>query len=59
VNFAGHPRLVGQFADVVITWALPHSLRGEVRRVDADAESRGATAPICGSTATNPVESVR
>ncbi len=29
VNFSGHPRLVGQFADVTITGALPHSLRGE------------------------------
>jgi len=28
VNFAGHPRLVGQFVDVEITQALPHSLRG-------------------------------
>ena len=30
VNFAGHPRLVGQFADVEITRALPHSLRGAI-----------------------------
>ena len=30
VNFAGHPRLVGQFVDVVITEALPNSLRGRV-----------------------------
>jgi tRNA-2-methylthio-N6-dimethylallyladenosine synthase len=30
VKFAGHPRLIGQFADVVITAALPNSLRGEV-----------------------------
>jgi tRNA-2-methylthio-N6-dimethylallyladenosine synthase len=29
VNFAGSPRLVGSFADVRITAALPHSLRGE------------------------------
>ena len=28
VNFAGHPRLIGQFVDVEITHALPHSLRG-------------------------------
>jgi tRNA-2-methylthio-N6-dimethylallyladenosine synthase len=32
VNFAGHPRLVGQFVDVAITRALPHSLLGEVVR---------------------------
>ena len=30
VNFAGHPRLVGQFVDVVITEAMPNSLRGRV-----------------------------
>ena len=30
VNFAGHARLIGEFADVTITRALPHSLRGEV-----------------------------
>jgi tRNA-2-methylthio-N6-dimethylallyladenosine synthase len=30
VNFAGQPRLIGGFADVRITGALPHSLRGEV-----------------------------
>ncbi len=30
VNFAADPRLIGQFADVRITAALPHSLRGEI-----------------------------
>ncbi|HEX6827793.1 MAG TPA: TRAM domain-containing protein, partial [Burkholderiales bacterium] len=30
VNFPGQPRLVGQFADVRIAAALPHSLRGEI-----------------------------
>ena len=30
VNFAGGARLVGDYADVRITAALPHSLRGEV-----------------------------
>jgi tRNA-2-methylthio-N6-dimethylallyladenosine synthase len=30
VNFPGHERLIGQFIDVRITQALPHSLRGEV-----------------------------
>ena len=30
VNFAGQPRLIGRFVDVVITQSLPHSLRGEV-----------------------------
>jgi len=31
VNMPGHPRLVGRFVDVVITEALAHSLRGEIR----------------------------
>ena len=30
VNFAGSARLVGQFVDVTVTQALPHSLRGEI-----------------------------
>jgi len=30
VNFPGHARLIGQFVEVVITAALPHSLRGEI-----------------------------
>ena len=30
VNFAGHPRLTGQFVDVLITEALPNSLRGRL-----------------------------
>jgi tRNA-2-methylthio-N6-dimethylallyladenosine synthase len=31
VNFPGPPELMGRFADVMITGALPHSLRGEWR----------------------------
>jgi tRNA-2-methylthio-N6-dimethylallyladenosine synthase len=30
VNFVANPRLIGQFVDVTITAALPHSLRGEI-----------------------------
>ena len=30
VNFDGHPRLIGQFVDVVITEALNNSLRARV-----------------------------
>jgi tRNA-2-methylthio-N6-dimethylallyladenosine synthase len=30
VNFNGQPRLIGQFVNVNITQALPHSLRGEI-----------------------------
>ena len=35
VNFAGHPRLAGQFVDVTITEVRPHSLRGEIALVTA------------------------
>jgi tRNA-2-methylthio-N6-dimethylallyladenosine synthase len=34
VNFEGHPRLIGQFADVTITEALNNSLRGRIVAVD-------------------------
>ncbi|MDT8382938.1 MAG: tRNA (N6-isopentenyl adenosine(37)-C2)-methylthiotransferase MiaB [Gammaproteobacteria bacterium] len=34
VNFAGQPRLIGEFVDVLITEAYPNSLRGEVLLVD-------------------------
>ena len=30
VNFPGGERLIGQFIDIIVTAALPHSLRGEV-----------------------------
>ncbi|CAG0990508.1 tRNA-2-methylthio-N(6)-dimethylallyladenosine synthase [Gammaproteobacteria bacterium] len=30
VNFTGHPKLVGQFVDVLITESLPNSLRGRL-----------------------------
>ncbi|MEO1888495.1 MAG: tRNA (N6-isopentenyl adenosine(37)-C2)-methylthiotransferase MiaB [Cycloclasticus sp.] len=34
VNFAGHPRLTGQFVNVLITEALPYSLRGRMVKAD-------------------------
>jgi len=37
VNFKGHPRLVGQFVDVVITQALSNSLRGRLALADDEA----------------------
>ena len=37
VNFPGHPRLVGQFVDVLITEAMSNSLRGRVATADATA----------------------
>ena len=30
VNFVGNPRLIGQFVNLTITSALPHSLRGDI-----------------------------
>jgi len=36
VNFAAHPRLVGQFVDVLITEALPNSLRGRLIESSVD-----------------------
>ncbi|MCK5888947.1 MAG: TRAM domain-containing protein, partial [Methylococcales bacterium] len=36
VNFTAHPRLVGQFVDVVVTEALPNSLRA--RLVESSVE---------------------
>ncbi|CAM5458349.1 tRNA-2-methylthio-N(6)-dimethylallyladenosine synthase OS=Rhodanobacter lindaniclasticus OX=75310 GN=miaB PE=3 SV=1 [Rhodanobacter lindaniclasticus] len=37
VNFAGHPRLIGQFIDVEITDAMANSLRGRVKMADEPA----------------------
>ena len=34
VNFAGHPRLIGQFVDVLITEVMANSLRGRVLTLD-------------------------
>jgi tRNA-2-methylthio-N6-dimethylallyladenosine synthase len=34
VNFEGHPRLIGQFAEVTITEALSNSLRGRIVSLD-------------------------
>lgn len=36
VNFIGHPRLTGQFVDVLITEALPNSLRGRMLESSLD-----------------------
>jgi tRNA-2-methylthio-N6-dimethylallyladenosine synthase len=36
VNFIGHPRLAGQFVDILITEALPNSLRGRVVESSVD-----------------------
>lgn len=36
VNFMGHPRLTGQFVDVLITEALPNSLRGRMLESSLD-----------------------
>jgi tRNA-2-methylthio-N6-dimethylallyladenosine synthase len=35
VNFPGQARLIGNFVNVQITQALPHSLRGAIEMIDA------------------------
>jgi tRNA-2-methylthio-N6-dimethylallyladenosine synthase len=40
VNFDGHPRLIGQFTDVIITEALNNSLRARVVVTDEPAFAR-------------------
>jgi tRNA-2-methylthio-N6-dimethylallyladenosine synthase len=42
VNFAGPESLLGHFADVVITEAKPHSLRGRLHAVPALRVAVGA-----------------
>jgi tRNA-2-methylthio-N6-dimethylallyladenosine synthase len=42
VNFIGHARLAGQFVDIVITEALPNSLRGRI--VESSIEKIALTA---------------
>ena len=42
VNFAGHPRLVGRFVDVLITGALSNSLRGRVAAAEDSPEGQEA-----------------
>lgn len=39
VNFPGHPRLIGQFVDVLITEAMANSLRGRLQLADDGAVS--------------------
>jgi tRNA-2-methylthio-N6-dimethylallyladenosine synthase len=39
VNFAGHPRLIGQMIDVVITDAMANTFRGRVVTQEPDKES--------------------
>ena len=46
VNFAGPASLIGTFADVTITEALPNSLRGRLQEEDsATPGSRAPAAP--------------
>jgi tRNA-2-methylthio-N6-dimethylallyladenosine synthase len=44
VNFAGPPRLIGQFLDVIVTAALSHSLRARA----VEQWSTGALVPQFG-----------
>ena len=45
VNFPGDARLIGQFVDVEITEALPHSLRGKIIRTEAEMDLRQNVSP--------------
>jgi tRNA-2-methylthio-N6-dimethylallyladenosine synthase len=38
VNFAGNERLINRFVDVIVTAALPHSLRGETVKLPEPAD---------------------
>ena len=44
VNFAGHPRLIGQMIDVVITDAMTNTFRGRVANVDDNLVKDDTTA---------------
>jgi tRNA-2-methylthio-N6-dimethylallyladenosine synthase len=46
VNFAGPAALIGRFADVVVTAAHPHSLRGRLRDLPARASLPAEPAPV-------------
>lgn len=45
VNFEGRPDMIGKFVDVVITEALPNSLRGDILREEHEMGLRVDTAP--------------
>ncbi len=44
VNFAGHPRLIGQMIDVVITDAMTNTFRGRVANIDDNFVKDNTTA---------------
>jgi tRNA-2-methylthio-N6-dimethylallyladenosine synthase len=58
VNFAGPESLIGHFADVVITEAKPHSLRGRLHAIPA-LHGGGARAPHAESIAAPPDRAAR
>jgi tRNA-2-methylthio-N6-dimethylallyladenosine synthase len=45
VNFEGHPELIGQFVDVLITDVFPNSLRGKLVRDESQMDLRVHTTP--------------
>jgi len=45
VNFEGRPDMIGKFVDVLITEALPNSLRGDIIREEQEMGLRVDTAP--------------
>ncbi len=51
VNFAGPASLIGRFADVLVTEARPHSLRGRLHAGARDAAGEGAPASQVSASA--------
>jgi tRNA-2-methylthio-N6-dimethylallyladenosine synthase len=46
VNFAGPDSLIGHFADVVVTEAKPHSLRGRLHAIPDSAKASRASQDV-------------
>jgi tRNA-2-methylthio-N6-dimethylallyladenosine synthase len=53
VNFAGPESLIGHFADVLVTEARPHSLRGRLHAVPALASGSASIAPSSDAAASS------
>jgi len=49
VNFAGPRQLIGRFADVLVTAARPHSLRGRLAQPQGEPAARTVPAAACAA----------
>ncbi|HSY06582.1 MAG TPA: tRNA (N6-isopentenyl adenosine(37)-C2)-methylthiotransferase MiaB [Steroidobacteraceae bacterium] len=49
VNFAGPHQLIGRFADVLVTAAHPHSLRGRLAEAHGDGAARTVPVAACAA----------